>query len=271
MNYNLKMINTDLINKIFKNSYIEINTNHNEALNVFENYIKKNGKRIPLLVNFDTHSDVYINKKNYIATIANWVNFCFKNFGVTEFYWIIPNYIIENSEYRKTYQQKTNLRIGPLRCFENIDLDLNKVTKQQFLFDKNTNELISINKLALINKKCKIFNMPDIEKQLTSLISIDINILTISNLDILSGKEILLSIDADYFCNSGFDTADRINNKYITEKELTENINLFLDKLSENEINPCAVSLTYSPIYIQKKYYQNIEQFFNLVKNSGKE
>ena len=115
-----------------------------------------------------------------------------------------------------------------------------------------------------------MFNMPDIEKQLTSLIPIDINILTISNLDILSGKEILLSIDADYFCNTGFDTTYRVNNKYITEKELTENINLFLDKLSENEINPIAVSLTYSPVYIQRKYYKNIEQFFNLVKNAEK-
>ena len=208
------MINTDLIKKIFKNSHIEINTNHNEALNVFENYIKKSGKHIPLLVNFDTHSDLYINIKNDIVTIANWVNFCFKNFKVTEFYWIMPNYILENSEYRKTYQKKTNSTSGPFRGFDNIDLDLNQVTKQQLLFDKNTNELISINKLALINKKCKMFNMPDIEKQLTSLIPIDINILTISNLDILSGKEILLSIDADYFCNSGFDTADRINNKY---------------------------------------------------------
>ena len=265
------MINTDLINKIFKNSYIEINTNHNEALEVFENYIKKSEPRIPLLVNFDTHSDVYINNKNNIATIANWVNFCFKNFGVTEFYWIIPNYIIENSEYRKIYEQKTNLINGPLHSFDNIDINLNTVTKEQLLYDNNTNELISINKLSLINKKCKMFNMPDIEKQLTHLIPIDINILTISNLNILSGKEILLSIDADYFCNSGFDTVDRINNKDITEEELTENINLLLDKLSESEVKPCAVSLTYSPIYIQKKYYKNIEHFFNAVKNAGKE
>ena len=265
------MINTELINKIFKNAYIEINTNHNEALNVFENYIKKSGKHVPLLINFDTHSDVYINRKNDIATIGNWVNFCFNIYKVTEFYWIIPNYIIANSEYSKTYKQKQNSQKGPLLGFDNIDLDLNKVTTQKLLFNPKTIELISKGKLNSINKKCKIFNMKNIEEQLTNLIPIDINILTISNLNILSGKEILLSIDADYFCNSGYDTTYRINNRYIKEEELTENINFFLDKLSESEINPCAVSLTYSPIYIQRKYYKNIEQFFSAVKNAGKE
>ena len=270
MNYNLKMINTDLINKIFKNSYIEINTNHNEALNVFENYIKKSGEYIPALINFDTHSDVYINIKNGTATIANWVNFCFNTYKVTEFYWIIPNYITQNAEYKNIYQQKTNLNSGAFRSFDNIDLDLDNITKEQLLFDNNTNELISITKLESINKKCKMFNMPDIEKQLTHLIPIDINILTLSNLNKLKGKEVLLSVDADYFCNSGFDTTNRINNKDITENELTDNINLFLEKLSENEIIPIAVSLTYSPIYIQKKYYKNIEQFFNAIKEAGK-
>ena len=65
------MINTELINKIFKNSYIEINTNHNEALKVFENYIKKSGKHVSLLVNFDTHSDIYVNIKNQSLILKN--------------------------------------------------------------------------------------------------------------------------------------------------------------------------------------------------------
>lgn len=262
------MINTELINKIFKNSYIEINTNHNEALNVFENYIKKSGKYIPLLVNFDTHSDIYVNLKINTATIANWVNFCFKNLGIDRFYWIIPDFINKNSQSKEIYEKQENLLIGAMHGFDNIKLNLDKVTTQKLLFNPNTAELISKCKLNNINKKCRLFNMPDIEKKLTYLIPIDINILTISSLDILKGKEILLSVDADYFCNSGFDTNNRINNRNITEEELVNNMNHFLEKLEVNEINPIAVSLTYSPIYLPIKYYKKIEQFFNEIKNS---
>ena len=255
------MINIELINKIFKNSYIEINTNHNEALNVFENYINKSKKYIPILLNFDAHSDVYINSKIYNASIANWVNFCFKRHKITELYWIMPDYISKNPEYKRIYDYSKFTK-GPLINLENSN-------SQQLFFNNKTNELITQTKLKQINKKCKLFNMPNIENKLTDLIPVNIYILTISDLNILNGKEVLLSIDADYFCNSGFDTIERINNNNITDEELNNDINYFLKEIYESKINPLAVSLTHSPIYIQKRHKENIQNFFNAIKNAG--
>jgi hypothetical protein len=72
------------ITKLFNNIFVEINTNHDEAVSVYERYLQQ-GSNPKILVNFDSHSDLSVNYKIKEKTIANWVNFCIKQFDIDEF------------------------------------------------------------------------------------------------------------------------------------------------------------------------------------------
>lgn len=266
------MLNIENIKLLFSNSHTEINENHNEAFTAFNNYLKKTEKKIPILVNFDTHSDLYQNYKfiNINKNIANWVNFCIKEFNLEEFYWIIPDYIAQNSVYRKKFQEKTNLNFNcPFKCFDDEKIDLKKVNMRELYFNNKTGEIITLLRENNLKKNCKLFNMPSVFEQIPDLRKIRIYILTKHNLDILKGKEVLLSIDADYFCNSGFDTLDNINNKFITQEELNNSFNEFIKTLLQADIAIPSVSLTYSPIYMPKNLRPEFEKFYNTIKEAS--
>ncbi len=264
------MLNTDNIKLLFKNSSIEVNENHDETFKVFDNYLKKTKNKISRLVNFDTHSDLY---QNYNLTgqsinIANWVNYCIKEFNLDEFYWIVPDYIYQNSLYRNVYQEKKDKNIinKPFINFDDEDIDLSKVNMRELYFNCKTGEIISPEIKNNLENNCRRFNMPSIFEKIPNLRKVRVYILTKQNIDILKGKEILLSVDADYFCNSGYDTKEEINNKYITKEDIINSFNDFTDTLIKAQIVIPSVSLIYSPIYILKNLRPEIENFYEIIK-----
>lgn len=260
----------DKIKYLFENSYIETNVNHNEAVEVLKRYTKQRKKQINILVNFDSHSDLYVNDKKKEAFIENWVNICIRELGITEFYWIIPNYISDNNLYKKNLEKKFEVVLNsPLFGFDNTVIDLSKINHQYLYLNKNSGEIITQGRVDTINNNCKIFDMEYFTNQIPNTTRISVFILTEKNLQILKNKEIFLSVDSDYFCNSGFDTLNKMNNINITKQQLTENFNNFIDNLYINQIKSSVVSLTYSPIYFPIKYKNELINFYSGIKKAS--
>ncbi|MDE6138504.1 MAG: hypothetical protein K2F57_03450, partial [Candidatus Gastranaerophilales bacterium] len=84
-----------LIKEVTQNTkLIDLNTDHNQALDVSE-YAKLHGIKIPeILVNFDTHSDIFLNYpviSEGNAGVENWINeLIAKNPEIKEIYWVMP-------------------------------------------------------------------------------------------------------------------------------------------------------------------------------------
>ena len=84
-----------LIKKVTQNTkLIDLNTDHNQALDVSE-FAKNHGIKAPeILVNFDTHSDIYLNYPVIAegsAGVENWINeLIAKNPELKEIYWVMP-------------------------------------------------------------------------------------------------------------------------------------------------------------------------------------
>ena len=264
MNYKEKLY------ELFKNTYTEVNKNHDEAVIAFENFCNIKGSTIPIMVNYDTHSDVYLNSKQISPNIANWVNFCFSKLGVVEYYWIIPHYIMQNPDFKKSFEtndklQQETFQHGAMRAFGS----LNDVLKEKFLLNKENSELITAKKLDIINEKNKKFGIKEITEEDENLIPVYLYIVPFDKISVLKDKEIALSIDADSFCNTGHDTIDAINNLHITSDEIKNEFDLFITQLYENNVKVLTASLTRSPAYFPAKFEQEIQEFFNDVKKAS--
>jgi hypothetical protein len=260
------MIDKNHIQKIFKNTYTEINTNHEEALDVFRNYLQNDGTPFSILVNYDSHSDLYKNSILKHSNLANWVNFTFKDYGVTEYYWIIPNYIIKNEDFKKNFVCKKELNRGPLSVYN----DLNDIYTEELLFNKESGKLIFLETLENINKKNEKFNLPKLTKENFNLTPITINFVPFDKLSVLNGKRFALSIDADAFCNNGFDTKECIYNIEISKEELIEEFNIFIKSLNDINVEIPVASLTRSPAYFPAKFEKEIYDFYNCIKAASK-
>ncbi len=266
------MLDLEKIKQLFQNSYTQINTNHSEAYYAFKSFTDKTEKKIPILVNYDTHSDIYQNfKLSYNdLNIANWVNYCIRDFHIKEIFWVIPQYITENKRYKRIYENQSECEINrPLSGFDNTPLNLNEINKQEVYFNTKTGELISPQRKIKLEKNCNQFNMSSVFEKAENLTKINLYILASGKLNLLKGKEILLSIDSDYFCNSGFDTNEGINNKMVSKEDLINSFNTFTSELLKNEIKPIAVSLSYSPIYTLKKFRPQIQEFYEAIEKSS--
>lgn len=257
-----KMIMKNIYKELFKDSIIEININHNEALDVFSKIKTQNDV---LLVNFDSHSDFYLNypidRKN--AKIADWVNYCIRQFKVKEYYWVIPSFLPCDSYNGKIIDRIFNS--SPIVDIENIK-EKNSIYSQYLYYDISRFEFLTQNKIDYINNKCKNFDLQDIIES-KNLIKTEVKKCYASNLPNFKNNNIWLSVDADYFCNTGFDTNFDRNNNWISEKELIESFNNFLEIIYIKDIKPTAVSLTLSPVYTPKQYENIIIEFYKEIYN----
>ena len=259
----------DKIKTIFKNSKIFINKNHDEAFLVFEDFEKKEFKT-NILVNFDTHSDIIVNTKNEKLNIGNWVNYCIKHLNIDTIYWILPSYIVD-SHTNKIMYEKENEKPNNKNFIghQNITLTPLKNNKKTFFYFIDTDELFEENHINKLDKQLKKFNINENILSKTNYKKIEIIILTMDELVQLKNKDVLLSVDADFFCNTGFDTLKRINNQLTSKEQLISLFEEFIDKLYLNKINPLCTSLTQSPIYFPQKFKAEINDFYLKIYHSN--
>lgn len=273
---NLKTESPELSNKrlieyfTYNTKLADTNSDHNQTLDVAE-FATENGIEIPpILINFDTHSDLYLNypfMKYEPAGIENWINeYIAKYPQVKEIYWVMPKeeafnplmqIFFADDDYKDIrlgtalYGNSLNKKIKPTTfIFKNLN---KKAYTQEFLIDTKTGNLneyipkLKINKILFPKNK--------------SYKKIKITTCTEKTLPDFKGKKVFLSIDADYISNSGFDTLGYfqiIKDDYGIEKSFQS----IFQTLKSKNIQPEIISLTLSPEYLPKRHHQQVLQKF---------
>lgn len=259
---------------------IDANYDHNQALD-FSDYIKSQKLNLPkIIINFDTHSDLYINKPITIPKeegIASWLNaYIAKYPTVEEIYWVMPDEEAATTELQNLFgQTDINELSNGIEFYGNslyyelpedyfIKNPLNKISyTQEFLIDKRNgrmNEYLENNKYS---------------EKLTADYSkfgkkIKITTCTIETLPDFNGEKVFLSIDADYISNSGFDTLG--NFKLIRDKkEIKQEFYKIFEAIYSKNIHPEYISLSLSPQYLPSKYHKSVYNIFEkIIKYSNK-
>ena len=264
------------IKSITKNlKLIDINKDHNQALDTIE-YAKENNIDIPsTIINFDTHSDVFLFQqidKQKGAQISNWLNEFFAKYpNAKELYWVMPEEEAIYPNLQEMFKQKDP--IEEIMLYGNSQKDSKDINPnvqqipyvQYFLIDTNSGYTKEIANSSDTNKKLPL------DPKFPKYKKIKITTCTISTLPNFKNQEVILSIDADYISNSGFDTQLFFTNNRDTAS-IKQETNKILTNLIKKEIKPSIISLTLSPIYVPDEDIDIIMKFYeNFLKYSGKQ
>lgn len=261
-NYDLESV----IKEVTKNTQlIDANTDHNQVLDVAEYAVKKGIKLPEIIVNFDTHSDIYLNDNKTFpdSGVEDWLNeYIAKNPQVDTLYWVMPDeeainipiqilmalkvydipkefspllgnsiakmnplYFVFNPIYKKNFSQ--NFLIDPKTKTINEYIEGHKLNRN--LFKKG----IKYKKLKIIT--CNKDTLPDFK-----------------------GKEVFLSIDSDYMSNSGFDTA--LDFKFVkSEQNIFNTFYSIFETTKNKNMKPVIISMSLSPQYLPKSRHKYVD------------
>ncbi|MBD5403117.1 hypothetical protein HDR58_10055 [bacterium] len=258
--FNHESIKIKAITKNLK--VIDMNEDHNQALDVID-YAKSKNIEIPkTIINFDTHSDMFITKEihpKYGADIYEWLNEYFaKNPNAEELYYIMP---IEEARSKKMQQAFIEKDVADMVALygnsikdeKNINPHVDKIPFiQYFVIDTNNGYMTEY-----IEEKDKSrLNNPRYKK-------IKIITCTEKTLPDFKNKNVVLSIDFDYISNSGFDTIENFKNNK-TPLEIKLAISKMLSTMKKKNIRPEIISLTLSPFYVPD---EDIDQIYNFMED----
>ena len=231
----------------------DVNKNHNEAVDVLKHAQRRYIPIPKTLVTFDTHSDIFVNTK-ITTSIADWVNTVISKYCVSDVYWVVPDeqffyienvchYFGENVSDAKEY--KGNYDIN------NVYQDFSKPLKQTFLFEVETSIIVS---------ESVMYTKKEIKEKLKTGKYRLVNIYTCTQKTLPKlNKPFILSVDADYFTNSGFDTFFYLENMPIDLKKVFERfLKCYAKKLQKASI----ISYTISPEYISFDALGEVRGFY---------
>ncbi len=264
-----------MIKHICKNlKIIDANKDHNQALDVIE-YSKKQGVEIPkTIINFDTHSDVYLFSpidSKLGAQIYDWINEAFaKNSNTDELYWVMPEEEATNPKMQSMFIEKETISDIILygnsqRNEKEVNPNINKYPYiQYFVVDTNTGYT---KELTDKNSKPKNYSL---DPKNPKYKKIKVITCTESSLPNFKNKKVLLSIDADYITNSGYDTPLNFSNDK-NPQEIEAAIYKLLKTIHKKKISPEIISLTLSPHYVPNEDVDYMLNFFDIfIEHSGK-
>ena len=253
---------------------IDINTDHNQVLDVAE-YMRSNKIKIPsTLINFDTHSDIFINSKPLAfkeSSVASWINNLLAKYPeVNEIYWVMPlevatdirlNFIFSDNDlaYLETpqplYGNSTNSEISSTHFVFN---PLTQSTHTQELLVDETTGMINEN----TDDDKLIRNL--FGKDTTELRKVKLITCTEKTLPDLKDKDILLSIDADYTSNSGFDTIE--NFRFIKNSTgINATFYSIFKTLKNTNAQPRIITLSLSPQYLPEIHHKYVSEIFERI------
>jgi hypothetical protein len=243
---------------------IDANTDHNQALDVMQ-YAKKNNIEIPrIIVNFDTHSDIYLNDHGTFpdSGVEDWLNeYIAQNPNVDTLYWVMPNEEAKNIPMQilmalkifdipKEFSPLLGNSIAKMNPFYFVVNPIYKKNfSQDFLIDPKTktmNEYIEGHKL---NKK--LFKNNIKYKK--------VKIITCSKdtLPDFKGEKVFLSLDSDYMSNSGFDTA--LDFKFIkSDQGILSTFYSVFETVKNKNMKPVIISMSLSPQYLPKSKHNYV-------------
>lgn len=264
------------IREISKNLLIiDANSDHNQALDVVE-YAQKLGIDIPkTIINFDTHSDLYVYKKinpKYGAHIYDWLNEYFaKNTDASEIYWVMPTEEALDSGMQDVFIEKDEAFSTPLQGnSQKNEKDVNPFVDkvpyfQYFVIDTKNSYMTEI-----VQKEDE-FKLLNQNPQKPRYKKIKVITCTKNTLPDFKNKNVILSIDADYISNSGYDTTNGFNTNK-NEKEIKLALSELVSTIHKKHIRPKIITLTLSPKYVPEEDQMHLYDFFQkFIKYSNEE
>lgn len=249
-------MDTEKVKKILKyTTYVDKFKYHNQIINFFDKFYDK--EDFPkILINFDLHSDMKFDYACIENNIANWVNHTFGRYGIDEYYWVIPKHAIKDENFIKFFDENKNKTGGNYTKKDYTDFSV--PLKQSFPYRYLKNKVYT---KVTTETDDKILEY--IEKQEKEHKLIHVYYCTEDNLPDFGSKDVLVSVDADYFSNNGFDTFS--NYKY-TPKNIQQEFDKFIDCLYEKHIFPWYMGLCLSTNYAQD--LKSSEEFYDKLINT---
>lgn len=270
---------TPLVKDVTNNTkLIDANTDHNQALDVAEYAVKKGIPFPEIAINFDTHSDVYLNypvMEQDFAGVESWLNELFvNNPNLKELYWVLPNEETVKPSLQTLFAEDDFQNIENAVPLYGNSLN-NDIYWLYFVFNPLYKKAYP--QEFLVNIKNGVINEYSRDKQINNLFfkkgnkyrKIKIINCTKETLPDMKGKNVFLSIDADYTSNSGFDTVDdfKINK---TPVEISNTFYDIFQTLKDKNISPTIISLSLSPQYLPKKDHEFVTKLFKeIIQISG--
>lgn len=251
-------MDTEKVKKILKyTTYVDKFKYHNQIINFFDKFYDK--EDFPkILINFDLHIDIKFDCACIKNDIENWVNHTFGRYGIEEYYWVIPKHAVKDEIFMKIFEENKNM-IGD-NCIQDINTDFSEPIKQSFPYKYQKNIVYTD-----FTTKPDDKTLENIEKQEKEHKQIHVYYCTEDNLPDFGSKEVLVSVDADYFSNNGFDT---FNDYKYTPQNIQQEFDKFIDCMYEKHIFPWYMGLCLSPNYVQdlkssEKFYDELIETFN--------
>ncbi len=237
-----------------KTKVTDITLQHDGALDT----IKKLGKNVPKeLVIFDSHSDMYLNEQDTLkeVTLATWVNTYATKYKAEKIYWVFPEKMTEYEGIaallyggKNEYSGEENDHPLYMESFGIQAPDIRKTPFEIHLYFDFTNDILT-----------------NIKPQHDNYHGFTLIISTESSLPDMAGKNLILTIDADYLANAGYDTIEAWNSPK-DYKEFNATASQLLEIIKTKNIRPVAVNLTLSPYYVPKQNRKHTEDFFKTIK-----
>lgn len=261
------------IKSICKNvKIIDANIDHNQALDVID-YAKTQKVKLPkTIINFDTHSDMYVYKTinpKYGAHVYDWLNEYFAaNPNAEELYWVMP---LEEATDKDMQVEFTAGYDDEL-----IDIVQGNIIKDEKLVNPNVHQIPYIQYFVLDTKTSYMKEVQNKKEALKFIHknpqykTIKIITCTEKTLPDFKNKNVVLSIDSDYISNSGYDTTIGFSNNK-NEQEIKIAISKLLSTIKNKNIRPEIISLTLSPKYVPEEDEEQMYKFMQkFIKYSGK-
>lgn len=251
---------------------IDANIDHNQALDVID-YAKSKNIKIPkTIINFDTHSDMYVYKTinpKYGAHVYDWLNEYFAaNPNAEELYWVMP--------LEEAINKDMQLEFITGYDDELFDIVQGNIIKDEKLVNPNVHQIPYIQYFVL-NTKTSYMKEVQNKKEALEFIhknpqykTLKIITCTEKTLPDFKNKNVVLSIDSDYISNSGYDTTIGFSNNK-SEQEIKIAISKLLSTIKNKNIRPEIISLTLSPKYVPEEDEEQMYNFMQkFIKYSGK-
>lgn len=243
-----------------KTEYVDICDYHNQTID-FLNEIKNHTNYFPkTLINFDMHSDIRCYIEEEFVCVYNWVFFAFKNFGITDYYWVFPKSTFKNPKVLTHFFENIS-NISKRRAFygnftqKQYEYSPELPLIQNFILDEQNGMFMT--EFACLNEDDFLKKVSD-NKNYKPL---KVYICTEDNLPNFKDKDTIVSVDGDYFANNGYDTYADFSNDPADIKKQFES---FINCLKEKNIFPLYLSLCISKNYSMQ--IDKIEEFYKKIK-----
>lgn len=234
---------------------LDITKHHHQALAT----IKKIGPNTPkTLITFDTHSDIYLNTKGTLKNIdiGNWLNSYAVKYKADKIYWVFPSEMTKaetiagllNGADNGYYSQDDGQRPLYAESFDQQLPDIRQTPFEVILYYDFNADILTVKKPS--HKNYHKFTVV---------------ICTESSLPDMSGKSVILTIDADYLANEGTDTISLWENKKDAQS-VNQDISAMLGTIKARGIRPVALNLTLSTDFVPKETQSQTAAFFKTIK-----